>query len=220
VKTFRQRYYDFFSRFYDGFVTLHSRDRSEDYRTLVANSLGLKMGDKILDVCTGTGTALAHVHKRVGRGGLVVGMDFSWGMLKAAQGKTSVYDNLFLVQGDAGHLPFKAGIFDAVTCSFAFYELTNETEEEFLKGVGAILKAGQPFVMIEHDLPSNVFIRLLFYIRLFSMGGNRAREILKHETDRLARHFKSVDKIEIPTSKSKMMLCRNSRDSLQNASLA
>jgi demethylmenaquinone methyltransferase/2-methoxy-6-polyprenyl-1,4-benzoquinol methylase len=175
----------------------------------VANSIGLKRGDKLLDICTGTGTMLSHCQKKVGSEGLVLGMDFSWGMLKVAQGKTHDYENIFFIQADAGHLPFKARVFDAVTCSFAFYELKDEAQEDFLKGLQIILKTGQPFVMIEHDVPSNAFIRVLFYIRLLSMGRNRAREILKRPMGPLARYFKSVDEIEVPTSKSKIKMCKN-----------
>jgi ubiquinone/menaquinone biosynthesis C-methylase UbiE len=206
---FRQRYYNFFSRFYDRFVSLHSRDRSGESRTLVVSRIGLKTGDKVLDVCTGTGTALTHIQNRVGRGGLIVGVDFSWGMLKAARKKVSAIENVFLVLADARHLPFKAGVFDAVICSFAFYELKKETQEGFLRHVVTILKAGRPFVMIEHDVPRNPFIRMLFYVRLFSMGRNRALDILKHERDHLARYFRSVRKIEILSGKSKMMKCSN-----------
>jgi len=205
----RRSYYDFFSSFYDKFVSLHSRDQSEDSRALVTNSIGLKRGDKVLDVCTGTGTALSHIHDKVGREGLVLGLDFSWGMLRVARKKISAHENVFLVMADARYLPFKAGVFDVVTCCFAFYELKKETQEGFLKGVGAILKAGRPFVMIEHDVPGNAFIRMLFYIRLFSMGRNRALEILRHEVDHLAQYFGSVKRIEMPTSKSKMLMCRN-----------
>jgi ubiquinone/menaquinone biosynthesis C-methylase UbiE len=206
---FRQRYYDFFSRFYDRFVSLHSRGRSGESRAPLLDRIGLKRGDKVLDVCTGTGTALSHIHNQVGRDGLILGLDFSWGMLRVARKKVSAFDNVFLVMADARHLPFKAGVFDAVICSFAFYELKEETQEGFLEHVATILKAGQPFVMIEHDVPENAFIRMLFYVRLFSMGRNRALKILRHEGDHLARHFRAVKKIEMPKGKSKMMRCRN-----------
>jgi demethylmenaquinone methyltransferase/2-methoxy-6-polyprenyl-1,4-benzoquinol methylase len=209
MKTFRQRYYDLFSHFYDRFVRLHSRDRHEQRRALLADHLGLKRGDKVLDVCTGTGTALSHFCEKVGNEGLIIGIDFSWGMLKAAQEKASARKNVFLIQAEAGYLPFKAGVLDAVTCSFAFYELKNEAQDAFLRNVRGILKTGRPFFMIEHEIPSNAFVRLLFYVRLLSMGRSRAREILKHERDRLAGYFKSVDRIEIPDSKSKIRVCRN-----------
>jgi demethylmenaquinone methyltransferase/2-methoxy-6-polyprenyl-1,4-benzoquinol methylase len=198
-----------FSHFYDKFVRLHSGDRHERRRSLLASNTGLKREDRVLDVCTGTGSALPHFREEVGNEGLIIGMDFSWGMLGAAQEKTSAYENVFLVQAEAGHLPFKARVFDAVTCSFAFYELKDKTQDDFLKELRTILKPGQPFFMIEHEVPSNTFIRLLFYIRLLSMGPSRAHEILKHERDRLARYFKSVDRIEISTSQLKIWVCRN-----------
>jgi ubiquinone/menaquinone biosynthesis C-methylase UbiE len=209
MRTFRQRYYDGFSGFYDRFVKLHSRDRHEQRRALLANHLGLRRGDKILDVCTGTGSALSHFLEKVGHEGLVTGMDFSWGMLKAAREKISAADNVFLMQAEASRLPFKTKVLDAVTCSFAFYELKDDTQDAFLKDVRDVLKTGRPFFMIEHEVPTNAFVKLLFHIRLLSMGRSRAREILKHERERLCGYFKSVDRIEIPASKSKIWVCRN-----------
>jgi ubiquinone/menaquinone biosynthesis C-methylase UbiE len=209
MRTFRQRYYDSFSDFYDRFVALHSRHRHGKLRDLVADSMGLTRGDRVLDICTGTGTALCHLRKRVGEDGAIVGMDFSKGMLEAAQAKVLQYDNVFLIQGDAASLPFKKGAFDAATCSFAFYELRSETQEDFLQQVGAVLKIGKPFVMVEHDIPKNSFVRILFYLRLFSMGRRRALEILKHEQFFLARHFRSVKRIAMPASQAKIIICKN-----------
>ncbi|NIQ52146.1 MAG: methyltransferase domain-containing protein, partial [Gammaproteobacteria bacterium] len=54
--------------------------------------------------------------------GLVVGVDFSRGMLEEARRKVAG-PPAALVQADAEHLPFRDGSVDAVTCSHAFYEL-------------------------------------------------------------------------------------------------
>jgi len=77
----------------------------------------------VLDLCTGTATLVTHLQAKVGAEGQVVGLDFSHGMLQAAQEKTRKFANVHLVEADAGSLPFAAGSFDAVTCSHAFYEL-------------------------------------------------------------------------------------------------
>ncbi|MBW2345901.1 MAG: hypothetical protein JRF53_18265 [Deltaproteobacteria bacterium] len=63
--------------------------------------------------------------------------------------------------------------------------------------------------MLEHDVPNHPLIRMLFYVRLLSMGPARAMEILKHERELLARHFTSVNKIKTPTGRSQIMICKN-----------
>ncbi|MEA3417510.1 MAG: class I SAM-dependent methyltransferase [Thermodesulfobacteriota bacterium] len=85
-----------------------------------------------------------------------------------------MYVNISLVESDVAYLPFKPDEFDAVTCTHAFYELKGETQNRVLREIVRVLKAGKPFIMMEHDVPKNALIRVLFYIRLFSMGAKRA----------------------------------------------
>ena len=208
MKRFRQKYYDLFSHIYDRFVALHSADRALHLRYFLADTTGLKKGDKVLDICTGTGSALIPLKEKVQAKGLVVGLDFSIGMLKAGESKISEHRNIVLVLADVGHLPFKKQVFNAVTCSHAFYELKGKTQENCLREIGRILKPGMPFLMMEHDVPMNFFVRMLFYFRLLSMGPRKAFEILRNERELLMRYFKSVEKMPTPTGKSKVMVCR------------
>ncbi|MDY6989962.1 MAG: class I SAM-dependent methyltransferase [Thermodesulfobacteriota bacterium] len=207
MKTFRQKYYDAFSRCYDQFVAFHSTDRQETLRALLAGHVEAKNGGKVLDLCTGTGSTLSHLQKRVGRDGLVVGIDFSTGMLLKAQPKIQGFSQVRLVKGDAATVPFKASVFDAVTCSYAFYELKGKTQEESLREIVRVLKPGKPFLMMEHDLPRKRLTRILFYVRLLSMGLKKTLEILRHEGDLLRHYFSRVDKVTMPGGRTKIMVC-------------
>lgn len=209
MKKFRQRYYDLFSRFYDQFVALHSRDDQQKSRDFLTEHAGVEQGDCALDICTGTGSTLSRLQKRVGRDGLVVGVDFSRGMLTVAQVKTAGYHNVFLVEADVAYLPFKKSIFDAVTCSFAFYELKGKSHEHCLHEIGRVLKIGKPFLMMEHDVPKACLIRMLYYLRLLSMGPKKAFEILRHEKELLAGYFRYVDEIKAPSGRTKIMICKD-----------
>jgi demethylmenaquinone methyltransferase/2-methoxy-6-polyprenyl-1,4-benzoquinol methylase len=74
-------------------------------------------GDRILDVCCGTGDlALAAAEA----GGRVTGLDFSAAMLERARRKSSAIE---WVEGDALALPFADGSFDAVTIGFGLRNL-------------------------------------------------------------------------------------------------
>jgi len=209
VRNFRRKYYDVFSTYYDRFVALHSRDAQGGLREFLSTRIPVAEGDFILDLCTGTGTLLGYLRQRVGEKGLVVGVDFSSGMLKACKIKTSGYTNIEVLESDVAFLPFKDNSFDAITCSHAFYELKGETQDRMLEETVRVLRPGKSFLMMEHDLPDNPVIRTLLYIRLLSMGAKRALNALKHEKETLERHFTFVEKLETTTGRSKIMVCRN-----------
>jgi demethylmenaquinone methyltransferase/2-methoxy-6-polyprenyl-1,4-benzoquinol methylase len=204
----RRVYYDIFSGFYDRFVALHSRDRQGSARTFLVERVPVKRGGSVLDLCTGTGTLLPHLQAKVGTTGRVVGVDFSPGMLKMAQRKTLSLTNVRLVQADAGNLPFAPETFDAVTCSHAFYELKGETQKRALQEIVRVLRPGGAFLMMEHDIPSNPFVKVLFYFRLTVIGAGRAITFLHHEQEVLEGYFGSVEKVVSPGGRSKIMICR------------
>ena len=205
----RRAYYNKFSRFYDRFVAFHSRDKQGLARKFLVDQIPIQSAGSILDLCTGTGTLLTHLQAKVGSNGHIVGVDFSQGMLKMAQEKTRSLANVALVDADAGYLPFANGTFDAVTCSHAFYELKGETQDRALQEIVRLLRPGGSFLMMEHDVPANLFVRALFYLRLIFMGAGRAVTFLRREQRVLESYFKSVEKVVAPAGRSKVMICRN-----------
>ncbi len=204
----RIKYYDYFSIIYDRFVSLHSSDRSGNLRKYLSEKTETVKQDRILDICTGTGSLLQHLQKRIGENGVVVGIDFSRGMLKVAGQKTNRFNQVYLIQANVSHLPFKKHVFDAVTCAYAFYELKGETQDKCLREIGRVLKNKKPFLMMEHDIPENPVIRIFFYLRMLSMGPKKALQTLKHEKDLLSHYFKFVEKIKTPTGRSKIIICK------------
>lgn len=168
----------------------------------------VQRGGSVLDLCTGTGTLLPHLQAKVGTGGRVVGVDFSPGMLKMAHKKIMSLANVSLVQADAGCLPFASETFNAVICSHAFYELKGETQKRALQEIVRVLKPGGSFLMMEHDVPSNRFVKILFYFRLTFIGAGRAITFLHHEQEVLEGYFGSVEKVVSPAGRSKIMVCR------------
>jgi ubiquinone/menaquinone biosynthesis C-methylase UbiE len=211
MPSWRRKYYDYFSRYYDRFVAMHSSDPAGSLRAYLADQTGLSDGDRVMDICTGTGSLLLNLKDKTGTGGMVVGIDFSKGMLSAAREKIGASPNIYLVQCDAGHLPFRETAFDAVTCTHAFYELKGLSQDACLKEINRTLKPARPFLMMEHEVPSRPLIRFLFYVRMFSMGSARAFHILKHEQELLLTYFRSAQKILTPTGNSKIWICQNRR---------
>jgi SAM-dependent methyltransferase len=82
--------------------------------------LGLRPGDGVLDVACGPGNFTREFARLVGPAGLAVGIDASPTMLARAARDTPRGEVAY-VRGDAVHLPFRDGAFDAVCCFAALH---------------------------------------------------------------------------------------------------
>jgi len=209
MRKFRRFYYDVFSKYYDKFIALHSLDSQEELREFFSKTIPVKANDSILDLCTGTGSFLPYFQKSVGANGRVVGIDFSINMLKMSKEKIKNFENIFVIQAEVEALPFIENNFDAVTCSHSFYQLKGKSQHQLLKETIRILKPGKSFLMMEHNIPKNLLIRFLFYIRFLSIGLKNAITILRHERESLEKYFGKVQKITTPSGRSIIMICKN-----------
>jgi len=207
MRSLRQIYYDLFSKFYDLIIRLHSRDIEGSLRGFITEKANLSKGNKALDLCTGTGSVAVELTKGVGGEGLVVGLDFSRGMLEKANKKALRLhlNQIHLVQANASQLPFKESSFHGVTCSHAFYELKGEERKRAIDEVARILIDGGRFCLMEHAKPEKAFVRLLFYIRIFFLGSKDARKFLAEEGSIFGERFKNITKVMSPTGQSKLI---------------
>ncbi|MEU0667014.1 demethylmenaquinone methyltransferase [Streptomyces lavendulocolor] len=82
------------------------------WRKEVAKAVDARPGQKVLDLAAGTGTSSLPFARA---GAYVVPCDFSLGMLREGKKRHAW---LPLTAGDATRLPFRDGVFDAVTISF------------------------------------------------------------------------------------------------------
>jgi len=207
MRRFRRFYYDIFSHFYDLVIQLHSKDESSTLRDFLIKKTGIGPGDRVLDICTGTGAVATVAHKVIVPKGLVVGLDFSYGMLSKAREKARKkgLSALYLVMGDVGEMPFKGDVFERATCSHSMYELESETRMNALNEICRVLKENGRFFMMEHCKPRNPFIRLLYYVRLMFMGSPENRDFAEDEVPVIKRFFKDVKRELSPTGKSKLI---------------
>jgi demethylmenaquinone methyltransferase/2-methoxy-6-polyprenyl-1,4-benzoquinol methylase len=207
MRSSRQTYYDLFSLIYDFIIRVHSRDTEGSLRKFMTRKANLSKGDKALDLCTGTGSVAIELAKQTGGKGLVVGLDFSRGMLEKAKQKAEDQglSNLSLVQGNASRLPFKGSSFDGTTCSHAFYELKGSERSKAIEEVARVLKEKGRFCLMEHAKPERFIPRLFFYIRLFFLGSRDARKFLEEEESILGEGFRNIGKQTSPTGQSKLI---------------
>jgi len=206
MKKWRRFYYDIFSIFYDRIIALHSRDKSARLREFLLEKSGVAPGDKLLDICTGTGAVALKAGQVLANSGVAVGVDFSRGMLEKASQK-AVHSGLkvYFVLADTAALPFPSGAFDVVTCSHAMYELSPETRQATLAEVRRVLVPGGVFIMMEHMQPSKPLIRFLYQVRLASMGSLDNREFARDERPFLRQFFQNVTLEAAPGGRSKIV---------------
>jgi demethylmenaquinone methyltransferase/2-methoxy-6-polyprenyl-1,4-benzoquinol methylase len=204
----RRAYYDLFSSIYDRVIALHSGDASARLRDLLIDRTGVQAGGMLLDLCSGTGAVALRAGRTTGADGLVVGLDFSLGMIRRAREKAArmgVADVAFVV-ADASQLPFASASFDAVSCSHAMYELRPEARERTLEEALRVLRPGGRFVMMEHCEPKRPLVRLLYRLRLSLLGSSGSRELARDEVPFLRRFFVDVKPELSPTGRSKLIL--------------
>lgn len=208
MRQYRRKYYDIFSHFYDWIISLHSKDKNLSLRHYLVQKTGVGKGDRALDLCTGTGS-VAMVMSEYVPAGMVVGADFSMGMLQKAREKATQrgLKNVFFVVADAASLPFKPDAFNVITCSHAIYELTGQTRRSALQEIKRILMPDGSFSMMEHEEPKRPFIKFLYNIRLLSMG-KEGREIVSNEMSELKFIFSKVSKEITSNGKTKLICAR------------
>ncbi len=107
-----------------------------------------RAGDVAFDLACGQGNFTVEIAKRVGDGGLVIGLDLSPAMLARAAYHVERWGlkNVFLIRGDALNLPFRDGVFKKVNCSGGFHQFPDLAQaiKELgrVSSSGAILTAG------------------------------------------------------------------------------
>jgi demethylmenaquinone methyltransferase / 2-methoxy-6-polyprenyl-1,4-benzoquinol methylase len=101
---------------YDPMNRLISAGLDRRWRRRAAEAV-VRPGDRVLDVCCGSGDLAIAAHEA---GGEVTGVDFSERMLERARRKEP---SITWVEADALALPFAAGSFDAVTIGFGLRNL-------------------------------------------------------------------------------------------------
>jgi demethylmenaquinone methyltransferase/2-methoxy-6-polyprenyl-1,4-benzoquinol methylase len=154
---------------YDLTNTVLSFGQDRFWRRATRAALGLRPGERVLDVGAGTGVSTEELSRS---GAFAVGADLSTGMLAAGRhsGRT-----VPLVAGDALRLPFPDASFDAVTISFA---LRNVVDTEAALGeLGRVTRPGGRLVVCEFSRPTWAPYRAAYYAGLGSVLPAVARRV-------------------------------------------
>ena len=154
---------------YDLTNTVLSFGQDRGWRRATRAALGLRPGERVLDVGAGTGVST----EELGRSGaFAVGADLSTGMLRAGRRSGR---HVPLVAGDALRLPFPDETFDAVTISFALRNVVDTGAA--LRELGRVTRPGGRLVVCEFSHPTNVAFRTVYLSYLMRSLPTVARRV-------------------------------------------
>jgi demethylmenaquinone methyltransferase / 2-methoxy-6-polyprenyl-1,4-benzoquinol methylase len=140
-----RRMFDRVAPRYDLANTVFSFGRDRRWRQAAAEATGLTAGERAADVACGTG-ALTRQLRLLAPGASVVGVDFSWEMVRRAAG-----DGPPLVAGDALRLPLADASVDVVTIGFGLRNLAEPGRG--LVELRRVLRPGGRLVVCEFSTP-------------------------------------------------------------------
>ncbi|MCG6974395.1 MAG: class I SAM-dependent methyltransferase [Desulfobacterales bacterium] len=208
IRTIRRAYYNLFSHLYDGFVNLHARRDAGDTRNFLVQTARLKEkpDPHILDICCGTGAVITAFADRYPES-IAVGYDFSRGMLLKVREKSRAR-TFSLIEGDAASLPFMDESFDVVTCSHALYELKKPARQAALKEMKRVIRPDGAVLIMEHEVPRHPLVKILFNLRMMTMGSVDSKEFLRGGLKPFQHIFSDVTLHHSPSGKSKLFVCR------------
>ena len=112
---------------------------------------GIKAGQSVLDVGTGTGVLIPYLIKAVGPSGSVTAIDYSEKMVQNCNRKHSHLKNVNIKVGNIEEDAFPAETFDAVVCFGVFPHLDHK--QKALQNINSVVKPGSKLV-IAHALSS------------------------------------------------------------------
>jgi demethylmenaquinone methyltransferase/2-methoxy-6-polyprenyl-1,4-benzoquinol methylase len=165
-----RNHFDTVARKYDVMNTLLSFGIHYVWKRSAVKLLGLRAGDRVIDVCGGTGDLSILANKRVKPFGSVVLYDINRTMIETGRDKSThakARKEIIYVQGDAERISLRSGCLDAAMVGFGVRNLTHM--EEGFREIHRVLKPGGRFVCLEYSEPTARLFRWLYDVYSFSI---------------------------------------------------
>ena len=178
---------DFFARFapyYDLTLDVLTLGRYAEFQKKAIEILVPEKGEKILDLCSGTGRAASWMVTAVGDTGEVVGLDITESMVKVARERYGGMRNLIFLQRDVTNPVGYENYFNGIFTSFAIHELPEGKRSEALAYSFLALKEEGRMVIADFNPQVSGVGKavLLLFFKLFERGNFNFFSFEQNET--------------------------------------
>ena len=144
----------------------------KDLRKFTPEFFGMKAGDKVIDVCCGTGAQVLEY----GRHDIIaIGIDSSQDMLKIATRNRMRQKavNVSFQLADATNLPFPDGYFDYATVSFGLHDKEKSIRYQIISEMKRVVKQEGALILIDYQVPLPLNVWAVFARAIeFLAGGS------------------------------------------------
>uniref|UniRef100_A0A1D1ZKR9 2-phytyl-1,4-beta-naphthoquinone methyltransferase, chloroplastic n=1 Tax=Anthurium amnicola TaxID=1678845 RepID=A0A1D1ZKR9_9ARAE len=145
---------------YDNLNDLLTLGLHRVWKRMAVSWSGAKKGDRVLDLCCGSGDLAFLLSERVGPQGQVAALDFSTEQLLIAKARQDLsgkacHRNIVWVEGDALNLSFPACHFDAITVGYGLRNVVDKRKA--MEEIFRVLKPGSRVSILDINKSSNAF---------------------------------------------------------------
>ena len=146
----------------------------KDLRTCVVELSGVKAGDRVLDVCCGTGDQVFHYEQK---GATATGVDQNPNMIELAERnrkRKGLKHSTFRI-ASAAELPFPDGYFDCASISLALHEMERDERHKAVSEMKRVVKKEGVLMFIDFQvpLPGNSIAYLIRAVEFLAGRDNR-----------------------------------------------
>ncbi len=178
---------DFFEKlapYYDLLLGILTFGNYAKFLRKAVKVLGPKRGEKILDLCSGTGRVASWILQAVGEEGEVTGMDITQSMIDVAKERYGKSGNLIFLKKDVTQPWEYQNHFDGIFTSFALHELSEKYRLGVLEQSYSALKGKGRMVIADFNPHVSGIARMisLAFFKLFERGNLNFFDFNQNET--------------------------------------
>jgi ubiquinone/menaquinone biosynthesis C-methylase UbiE len=154
MSLYPQHRIDFFAKsapYYDSILDLITFGQYAKFLKRAVEILAPRKGERILDLCSGTGRAASWMATAVGDKGEVLGLDITESMVKVARERYGGLRNLTFLKRDVTKPFGYENYFDGIFTSFALHELPEKHRPGVLEKSYLALREGERMVIADFD---------------------------------------------------------------------
>jgi len=205
---------DFFEKiapYYDFLIDLLTLGTYARFLKKAVEVLAPEPGERILDLCSGTGRVASWISQRVGENGEVVGMDVAKCMVKISKSRYRNLKSLTFLKQDVTELWADDPLFNGIFISFSLHELPEKDWRGVLEQSYLALTEGGRMVIADFNSQLSGWRRNLLQI-FFRIFESTNLSFLSFEQGRILNEvgFKRIQNFPVLSSLFQITLARKS----------